>query len=138
SLRLYPPLPVISRKAVKDTTLGSVRVPKGMKVLVPAWKLQKDSRNYSNPEEFDPERFSADRKSSIPKGAYLPFGEGPRLCIGMKFATTAIKIAIVTMMLNYELSCPSHVDGLKPHVTSTLFLFPENGLVEVKFSPLAE
>nr|AKO73687.1 CYP4016A1 [Apolygus lucorum] len=138
SLRLYPPLPVISRKAVKDTTLGSVRVPKGMKVLVPAWKLQKDSRNYSNPEEFDPERFSADRKSSIPKGAYLPFGEGPRLCIGMKFATTAIKIALVAMMLNYELSCPSHVDGLKPHVTSTLFLFPENGLVEVKFSPLAE
>uniref|UniRef100_A0A146LLS0 Cytochrome P450 6j1 n=1 Tax=Lygus hesperus TaxID=30085 RepID=A0A146LLS0_LYGHE len=135
-LRHYPPLPVLSRKATKDTTLGAIRVPKGMKVLVPVWKLQKDCRNFSNPDEFDPERFSADRKSSIHKGAYLPFGEGPRLCIGMRFATTAIKIALITMVLNFEMSCS--VEDMKPEKSSTLFLFPENGLVEVKFSPLVK
>lgn len=87
TLRLYPPLPVLNRSCVKDYAIpgSDVAIEKGAKVLIPALGLHMDERYFPNPEKLDPERFTEEQKQERHKFVYLPFGQGPRICIG-KFA----------------------------------------------------
>jgi len=99
SMRLYPPAWALSRMAVADDQLGPHRVPAGDTVLMSPYLLHHDPRNWDQPEVFDPERFAPDR-SDGPRGkerhayAYLPFGGGPRLCIGNQFALMEMQIML--------------------------------------------
>jgi cytochrome P450 len=99
SLRLHPPLVILGKRCTKDTELElakdkKVTVEKGTPVIVPVYSIHRDPDVYPNPEVFDPERFSEENggvKHYKDKSAFLGFGDGPRICLGMKFALAQSK-----------------------------------------------
>jgi cytochrome P450 len=86
SLRLYPPAWYLTRRADEDVELGGYRVSKGTTVVMNLWGLHRDARFYSDPNAFNPERWTPDFTKNLPQFAYVPFGVGPRRCIGASFA----------------------------------------------------
>jgi cytochrome P450 family 6 len=87
TLRKYPALPVLNRECTKDYQIPGTDIilEKGMATVIPVLGLHYDPKYYPDPERFDPERFTEDEKARRHHYVYLPFGEGPRICIG-KFA----------------------------------------------------
>jgi cytochrome P450 len=85
-LRLFPPAYVVGREPVEDVEIGGERVRQGSTVLVSPWALHRDPRWFEEAEAFRPERWSGGLARRLPRGAYIPFGEGPRKCIGASFA----------------------------------------------------
>lgn len=85
SMRKYPPIPTLNRECVKDYRIPGtdVIIEKGTSILIPVFGLHHDEDYYTNSQQFNPERFNEKNKGKIPSHAYLPFGEGPRNCIGM-------------------------------------------------------
>ncbi|NXK48339.1 CP3AC protein, partial [Chauna torquata] len=102
SLRLYPPGGRIERVCKKTVELHGVTIPKGMVVMIPAYVLHRDPVYWPEPEEFRPERFSKERRESIDPYTFLPFGAGPRNCIGMRFALLTVKMAVVVLLQNFS------------------------------------
>ncbi|KAK7499235.1 hypothetical protein BaRGS_00009495, partial [Batillaria attramentaria] len=92
TLRMYPPLPFISRKAADTVTIKGVTIPKGVGVMIPIFNITHDPDNYPDPLTFRPERFESDQDSFV---SVLPFGFGPRHCIGMRLALLEIKVAAI-------------------------------------------
>jgi len=83
TLRKYPPAPFLTREATETVTLaGGATVDAGVRVMVSLLGLHQDPEFFPNPEKFDPDRFSPENKEKIVPYSYLPFGEGPRICIG--------------------------------------------------------
>ncbi|XP_064858246.1 cytochrome P450 3A27-like [Oncorhynchus nerka] len=104
SLRLYPIIPRLERVAKKTVEINGIVIPKDCVVLVPTWTLHRDPEIWSDPEEFKPERFSKENKESIDPYTYMPFGAGPRNCIGMRFALIMIKLAMVEILQSFTFS----------------------------------
>ena len=94
-LRLYPPITFLPRVAGKDTVIGDRKVPRGTMLMIAPWSMHRHVKLWEQPELFDPDRFLPERESKHVPGAYLPFGSGPRICVGAAFATieTALIIA---------------------------------------------
>lgn len=94
SLRKYPPVPLLDRVCIKDYKIpdSDVILKKGTQVLIPILGIQNDPEYYPNPEVFDPDRFSTQNKSTRPQFTYLPFGDGPRNCIGTYMITIIEKL----------------------------------------------
>ena len=86
AMRLYPPVALLSREAIADDTILGARVPAGTIVLISPYVLHRHRGLWDNPDAFDPSRFLGERRESIDRFAYIPFGAGPRVCIGMSFA----------------------------------------------------
>jgi cytochrome P450 len=103
SMRLYPPAWTTSRQTVEEVTINGQPIEKGKIVLLNFWSMHRDPRYFKDPETFDPERFSAERESEIPKHAYLPFGAGPRVCIGNAFAMMEARLVLATLAQRYTL-----------------------------------
>uniref|UniRef100_A0A6Q2YLT1 unspecific monooxygenase n=1 Tax=Esox lucius TaxID=8010 RepID=A0A6Q2YLT1_ESOLU len=101
SLRLYPIAARLERVTKKTVEINGIIIPKDCVVLVPTWTLHRDPEIWSDPEEFKPERFSKENKESIDPYSYMPFGAGPRNCIGMRFALIMIKLAMVEILQSY-------------------------------------
>lgn len=109
SLRLYPPAHTMSRQAIADDELVGRRIPARSTVLIVPWVLHRHRRLWERPEQFDPERFSPERAASRPRFAYLPFGAGPRICIGAAFAITEGMLILATVAQRYRLRLvPEH------------------------------
>lgn len=91
TLRKYPPVSYITRKCVKDYQIPNTTslVEKGIEIIIPIFGIHHDPDYYPNPELFDPERFSPDNKKQIMSCTYLPFGEGPRTCIGKRIGLSS-------------------------------------------------
>uniref|UniRef100_A0A8K9UN90 Cytochrome P450, family 3, subfamily A, polypeptide 65 n=1 Tax=Oncorhynchus mykiss TaxID=8022 RepID=A0A8K9UN90_ONCMY len=104
SLRLYPIAPRLERVAKKTVEINGIIIPKDCVVLVPTWTLHRDPEIWSDPEEFKPERFSKENKEPIDPYTYMPFGAGPRNCIGMRFALIMIKLAMVEILQSFTFS----------------------------------
>ncbi|XP_044931008.1 cytochrome P450 3A12 isoform X2 [Mustela putorius furo] len=102
TLRLYPIGGRIERVCKKDVEISGVFIPKGTVVMVPVFTLHRDQDLWPEPEEFRPERFSKKKKDSINPYTYLPFGTGPRNCIGMRFAIMNMKLALVRVLQNFS------------------------------------
>ncbi|XP_014652589.1 PREDICTED: cytochrome P450 3A12 isoform X6 [Ceratotherium simum simum] len=102
SLRLFPIAGRLERVCKKDLELGGVFIPKGTVVMVPTFSLHREPEFWPEPEEFHPERFSKDNKDSINPYIYMPFGSGPRNCIGMRFAVVNMKLAVVRLLQNFS------------------------------------
>ncbi|XP_048465780.1 cytochrome P450 3A19 isoform X2 [Rhincodon typus] len=98
TLRLFPPAPRIDRVCKKDVQLNGVTIPKGTIVMVPAYVLHRDAEYWPEPEEFRPERFSKENRESWVPNTFLPFGMGPRNCIGMRFAQLTMKLALASFL----------------------------------------
>ncbi|XP_033908411.1 cytochrome P450 3A27-like [Acipenser ruthenus] len=100
SLRLYPAAPRLERVSKKTVEICGVTIPKGTVVMIPTYALHRDTKHWPDPEVFEPERFSKDKTESMDQYAYLPFGAGPRNCIGMRFALILVKVAMVNLLQN--------------------------------------
>ncbi|MBU6378893.1 MAG: cytochrome P450 [Gammaproteobacteria bacterium] len=85
-MRLYPPAPVMSRVASKAMKLGDTWVEPGTNFVIPIYAIHRHRKLWDNPELFDPERFAPEREKAYHRAQFMPFGFGPRLCIGMLFA----------------------------------------------------
>ncbi len=104
AMRLFPPAPVFARQAIEDVTVGGWEIPKGSLVQVSTYALQRDPRFFSEPEQFTPERFAAGWEERIPRYAYLPFGGGPRVCIGNGFAMMEARLILAAVAQRCKLS----------------------------------
>jgi len=102
ALRLYPPITFLPRVAAEATTLGGRRIAKGTMVMIAPWSLHRHERLWRNPDRFDPDRFTPEREHELPKGAYIPFGTGPRVCIGAAFATLEATLVVAELVRSYE------------------------------------
>lgn len=104
TLRKYPPLPYLSRVCTKTYHVpeSDVVVEEGTQVLIPVLALHHDPKYYPDPERFDPERFSDEEKAKRHQYVYLPFGEGPRICIGNRFGLMQTKVGLVSLLAKYE------------------------------------
>ena len=109
SLRLYPPAWGFSRQALADDELGGFRLPRGWLAFVIPYVLHRLPAFWQNPEAFDPDRFSAEQSADRPKFVYLPFGAGPRQCIGNHFALIEAQLIVGTLAQRYRLHLvPGH------------------------------
>jgi cytochrome P450 len=97
-LRLYPPAWIGPRRAVRDFEFGGYTVPRGAYVNYTSWASHRIPAVFPDPEAFIPERFTRERKAALPRGAYVPFGGGQRICIGKRFGQTEVKL-VATMLL---------------------------------------
>ncbi|XP_076271103.1 putative cytochrome P450 6a13 isoform X1 [Rhynchophorus ferrugineus] len=104
TLRLYPPLPVLPRICSKTYRVPGTEVviQKGTRVNIPVWGIHKDPEYYPDPEKFNPENFTEQNKADRPDTTFLPFGEGPRMCIAMRFGLLQTKLAIASLLKRYR------------------------------------
>ncbi|GBN02203.1 putative cytochrome P450 6a13 [Araneus ventricosus] len=109
SMRLYPAVPRLERTATADCTLGDtgIKIHKGMVIIIPTYALHKDPKLFEDPEKFDPDRFLPEERAKRDPYSYIPFGDGPRYCLGMKYALMQVKVCIVCVVANFKiLRCP--------------------------------
>ncbi|XP_051018873.1 cytochrome P450 3A11-like [Acomys russatus] len=102
TLRIYPITNRIERVCKKDIEMEGVFIPKGSIVMAPSYALHHDPQHWPEPEEFRPERFSKENKSNIDPYVYLPFGNGPRNCIGMRFGLMNMKLALIKVLQDFS------------------------------------
>ena len=102
-MRLYPPVWIIEREALADDVLGGYWIPKGTIVAVSPWGLHHSPKLWDDPTRFDPERFSEARSEGRSKYAYLPFGGGPRVCIGNHFAMMESKVIVAMLLRSFDI-----------------------------------
>jgi len=104
TLRLLPPVFRTDRTCVKDWEEDGLFIPKGMSISIPVFVIHHDPSIWSEPETFRPERFLKDEESSIQACSWLPFGGGPRQCIGERFAMVEMKIAMTKLLSNFSIA----------------------------------
>ena len=119
SLRLYPPVWAIGRRATQGLRIGGTEVPKGAIVLACQWALHRSDKYFSNPIQFDPDRWMSDDQRALPKYAFFPFGGGPRSCIGEGFAWMELRIVLAEILRRWRFEI---VPGqtVKPKASITL------------------
>ncbi|MCZ4353226.1 cytochrome P450 [Roseovarius aestuarii] len=123
ALRLYPPAAMVSRTALKNDTICGREVRRGDTVILPIYALHRHHQLWGNPDAFHPERF-ADRKA-VERFAYLPFGDGPRICIGASFALQEAVIILATLLNRFRFT---PIKGRDPDPVMILTLRPQGGV----------
>lgn len=126
AMRLYPPAIAIARQAAERVEIGGVEIPRGALAFVSVYTIHRDARWFARSEAFEPERFSASRVSTIPEHAYLPFGLGPRACIGRRFAMMEGVTVLGELIRRYRLSLLS--PDQQAELETRLSLHPRGGL----------
>ena len=104
SLRLCPPAAVVTRMTMRDTIVNGFRIPRGTNVMVGIYTLHRDPELWENPELFDPERFAPEYSAGRDRWQHLPFGGGPRTCIGDHFAMLESTLGLATIIRVAEVS----------------------------------
>ncbi len=125
SMRLYPPAYAFGREAVADCEIGGYPVPAGTTVFISPWVSHRDGRWFENPLEFRPERWENDLAKRLPRFAYLPFGGGPRLCIGNSFALMEAALILASIVRRYRLT---HSPGQTIEPFPSITLRPRQGM----------
>lgn len=109
SMRIYPPVWFLGRRALEPCAIGGVTIPKGAFVVLSQFVTHADSRYYPEPDHFDPDRWTADARAARPKFAYFPFGAGLRGCIGESFAWTEARLLLTVLAQRWRLrQVPGH------------------------------
>jgi cytochrome P450 len=125
TMRVQPTVSAFPRAITEDVTLGGFKLKANSLVFLSPYTMHHDPRWWSNPETFDPTRFSAENEPNIHKYAYLPFGGGPRVCIGNHFALMEGQILLAVIASRYTLHLtPNQVVEPQNHITVS----PKNGL----------
>lgn len=134
TLRMYPPTwTLVPRCAVQEVTLGGYRIPRGTWVFISPYATHHDPRFFPDPDRFDPDRFSPERPQPS-QFAYIPFGGGPRICIGNHFTFTLLTMALVTIAQRFRITLRNDPAGIVPD--PSLALRPRHGL-QVRLSAIA-
>ncbi len=125
TLRLYPPAWLITRKAIAADEIAGNTIPAGTLVIIGTSAMHHHPRYWPDPDQFDPERFTPERSAGRPRFAYLPFGGGPRLCIGNHFALVEAPLILAAIYQQFHLELlPGHRVEADPLVT----IRPRHGL----------
>ncbi|MCA0377333.1 MAG: cytochrome P450 [Gemmatimonadetes bacterium] len=101
-LRLYPPITFLPRVAMTDTTIAGRAVPRGTMLMISPWCIHRHERLWRDPARFDPERFAPGGEAEQVRGAYLPFGTGPRICVGAGFAAIETALILARLVRRYD------------------------------------
>jgi cytochrome P450 len=107
ALRLYPPVPLLVREPIEDDVIMGEPVRRGVQVYVAPWVLHRHRKHWQHPTAFIPDRFAGQSSPWTSGGAYLPFGAGPRICIGAVFALSEAQIMLATVLQRYTLAIES-------------------------------
>ncbi|OAQ52782.1 hypothetical protein HTG_10670 [Natrinema mahii] len=121
AMRLYPPAPQLYREAVDPVEIGGYQFPAGTVASIPVHKIQTDRRFFADPDTFEPERWTDEFETELPDCAYIPFGAGPRACLGKRFAMIELKIIISIIAQHVDFELLSDPD---PEVRASLTLRP--------------
>jgi cytochrome P450 len=140
TLRLHPPALTLNKLCTKDFPLPGISsskpmvIKKGTPIIIPLYALHMDPAYFPDPDCFDPTRHNEETKKTRPKCVFLPFGEGPRMCMGMRFALGQTKAALATMVMKFQISlAPSH----KPFVLDPAsFLYDSKDGIMLNFESL--
>ena len=124
SMRLYPPVPLMSRQAVADTTLAGHRIPAGASVVMPIYVIHRHAKRWERPDEFDPTRFAPENEAKLQRYQYMPFGAGPRFCIGRAFAEIEAAAILATLLQHADFAPGGH----EPVPVARVTLVPGGGL----------
>jgi cytochrome P450 len=125
SMRLYPPAWAIGREPRKDCEIGGFFTPKGTQIMMNQWVVHRDPRWFEEPLTFQPQRWDNDLARRLPRCAYFPFGDGPRICIGNQFAMMETVLVLATVMQRYRLTtAPDYTLQVIPSIT----LRPRGGI----------
>jgi cytochrome P450 len=125
AMRLYPPAPIISREPIEDDTCQGFVLPKGAEVFIMPWTIHRHRRLWDQPEAFLPERFHPGRREKIDRFQYLPFGAGPRICIGASFALQEAIIVLAVLLSRFRFDTTA---ATKPWPVQRLTTQPRGGL----------
>jgi cytochrome P450 len=125
SMRLYPPAGGATREPIEDIELAGYAVPKGSNIAISSYAMHHNPELFPDPERFDPERFTPEREVQIPRYAYLPFGAGPRVCIGNVFALMETRILLACILQRWKLSL---APGQKVKAEQLFTIRPQGGL----------
>jgi len=125
SMRLYPPVWVLGRRALQDYQLGAYTIPERAIVLTSQWVVNHDERWYPDPFRFDPERWRPEARAARPKFSYFPFGGGPRICVGETFAWVEAGLVLATLARWWR---PVLAGGQKIDPRPGITLRPRNGI----------
>jgi cytochrome P450 len=124
-LRLYPPAWIGPRRAVRQFEFGGYTVPRGAYVNYCSWASHRIPEVFPDPEAFVPERFTRERKAALPRGSYVPFGGGSRICIGKRFGQTEVKLVATMLLLRLRLDA---LPGRTMTIRQMPTLSPQGGL----------
>lgn len=117
SMRLYPPVWNLTRRAVADCEIGGYRVPSGSYIIMSQWVTHHDPRYYPDPFRFDPERWTPEAQAARPKYAYFPFGGGARICLGEHLAWLQGTLLLATLAQRWQLRlAPNHPVVLRQRI----------------------
>lgn len=125
SMRLYPPAWMFERQALVDMELGGYAIPEGTLVGICTWNIHRHPKFWPEPERFDPERFAPEAVAERPRYTYLPFGGGPRVCIGNNFALYEAKLVLATLLQRYSAEL---VEGQDIVLEASVTLRPADGM----------
>jgi len=125
AMRLYPPGFIVDRVVENDCEINGIKIPKGIAVNFPIAGIHNDPEHWPEPEKFDPERFTADNKSKRHPYAFIPFGMGPRNCIGMRLALLEMKVALASVLQRLT---PVECDKTRPIQLDPLQVKAKDGL----------
>jgi cytochrome P450 len=125
AMRLYPPAPSINREPVVPETYKTLNIPKGAQVLVMPWVVHRHRKLWDQPDAFMPQRFHPGERDKIDRFQYLPFGAGPRICIGASFAMQEAVIVLAELMSRFRFDT---VPQTKPWPVQKLTTQPQGGL----------
>ncbi|XP_055595395.1 probable cytochrome P450 6a13 [Uranotaenia lowii] len=139
TLRLYPPVPILERKAFQDYQIPetNIVVPRKMMVNIPIFAIQRDEQYYSNPTEFDPDRFNPEQVAQRHPMSFLPFGDGPRICIGLRFGMMQTRMGLATILSRFSLKPCSKTPIPMVFTSRTPMLQSKEG-IWLKVVPLKE
>lgn len=134
AMRLYPPAPALLRAPKVPVTLGGETLPADTQILVPIYCIHRHRKLWQDPDRFDPDRFAPEKKTLIPRTQFMPFGAGPRICIGSAFAM----VEGITLLATLVRSTRFDWDGRhKPEPISRITLRPKGGM-PLRINPLQQ
>ena len=125
TLRLYPPVSFVPRDITVPETMRDKKLKKGSAIFISLWLMQRHREIWKNPDTFDPDRFSRDDEKEAIRSAYMPFSQGPRVCLGASFALQEAAIILSMIAHHYEIA---PVEGHVPRPVARLTLRSENGI----------
>jgi len=125
TMRLFPPAYQIGREATVDCEVGNYFVPKRTVVLPTQWIVHRDPRWFEQPEAFIPERWEGEFHARLPRCAYFPFGDGPRICVGSNFAMTESVLVLATLISKFRVA---PISTAPPRLLPSVTLRPRDGI----------
>jgi cytochrome P450 len=125
SLRLYPSAPVIVRDFHNDVELDGIKIPAGTIGIIPIYAIHRHRDVWDDPDRFDPDRFAPERASKPARYQFMPFGAGPRVCLGASLASIELTIMLATFVRAARFEVEA---GFAPQPVGRMFLVPRNGM----------